>query len=191
MITDFLERENKALKREVMRNQSYHRSRTPNPRLRAAISFEQLAIALSIPPDLTQMDLDYLLGEQELLEKDKEATQATFLLLQTRQFKSWFLDEGSYLLLADGNDKAHATKSISVMTLLCVSIIGSLRAKARRDPRVIVLYFFCSMHAHETEGPRLMVKSIVMQLLLAMVRANCCIGRNQEANGSSSKGVAP
>lgn len=141
-------------------------SRTPAPRPQAAISFEQLVNVLDMQLDLSYRDLEYLIREQELFSMDEEASRATEALLEMDQFRSWLLGQGSYFLLADGDDTDHASDSTSAMTLLCVSIIGSLQA--RRDPRTILLYFFCGMHADKTEGPLLMMRSLLVQLLLAL-----------------------
>lgn len=129
---------------------------------------------MSIFPALAQEDLNSLLGEQELFALDDEASQAVDMLLRQEHFLRWQYYPGPYSLLVNGNDERRATESISAMTLMCVGIIGSL--KLRPDPRKVVLYFFCGRHTRQDEGPRLLIKSLIVQLLLVMVRSmlTCC-----------------
>lgn len=139
------------------------RSQSPAP----GVPVLNLVASIGIAPTLAQEDLNSLLGEQELFSMDEEATQAVETLMKQDYFIHWQYSPGSYSLLVDGNDEKRATESVSAMTLLCVSVIGNL--KLREDPRTVVLYYFCGKRTGQHEGPWLLIKSLIVQLLLVMV----------------------
>lgn len=139
------------------------RSQSPAP----GIPVLNFVASMGIPPTLAQEDLNSLLGEQELFSMDDEATQAVETLMKQDYFIHWQYSPGSSSLLVDGNDEKRATESVSAMTLLSVSIIGSL--KLRQYPQTVVLYYFCGKHTGQHEGPWLLMRSLIVQLLLVMV----------------------
>ncbi|KAK0638305.1 hypothetical protein DIS24_g9971 [Lasiodiplodia hormozganensis] len=140
------------------------RSRTPVPGPAPLASLEMLIELLGIPISAPNDDLDIILMEKEWFKE--QTLSMTEILFQTPHFGEWFFSDSSGLLLADGNDEEHANSTISAMSVVCLSLIGSI-VSARRDNQVI-LHFFCSLHRGDREGPCLMMRSLIMQLLFAL-----------------------
>ena len=73
----------------------------------------------------------------------------------------------SDLLLVDGNMDAAATDSSTAMSLLCATLIASIR---RVQPGSVVLHFFCGLHTTSNDpaaGPRV-VRALLTQLATSL-----------------------
>ncbi|KAI1074234.1 hypothetical protein F5B20DRAFT_564200 [Whalleya microplaca] len=143
------------------------RSRTPGHGPLSLITLEQLILCLGISLEMSNDDLEVVIQERTWL--GEQAYGAAQSLLQTQQFRSWLLDAGSSLLVVNGCNLAHCNKTISAMSVLVVDIISSLLepSKDLQHP-VKVIYFFCGLHGDEQEGPVMMMRSLIMQLLLIL-----------------------
>ncbi|KAK5988008.1 hypothetical protein PT974_12144 [Cladobotryum mycophilum] len=140
------------------------RSRTPIPKPAPLVSSRVLLDLLRVPISAPNKDLDIVMMEKTWFKE--QTLLVAEELFQTPLFHQWFASEYSSLFLADGYDEEHATATISSMSIVCLSLIGSI-ISARRE-REVVAYFFCGLHCDQTDGPKLMMRSLIMQLLLAL-----------------------
>ena len=160
---------------EAQRLEAQRRSHSPVPGI--PINALLTVMRTHAPIDLAQGDLNSLVGKRDLFSRDGSTTTAVKLLLGQPSFTHWQFSPGSYAILVDGSDQKRANEAISAMSLLCVGLIANIKLK--RDPNITVLYFFCGKHHRQEEGPMLLIKSLIMQLLLIMVssmlglRSNC------------------
>ncbi|KUI52591.1 hypothetical protein VP1G_00044 [Cytospora mali] len=145
--------------------QQLFRSRTPSPGPSAFITVDELCQVLRISPKMANNDLEMVIIERHWFN-DKAHGVAQSLLNYT-EFRDWFVGVGSQVLLVDGNDEDHANVPISAVSILAVDIMSSL-LKADYWRRVAVLHFFCGLHSTEEEGPRFMMRALILQLLFLL-----------------------
>jgi hypothetical protein len=134
------------------------------------ITLDKLLALFGIPIESPNDDLEIVIGQSSWF--DEQAHSAAQALLENPQFRNWLVGEESCLLLADGSDEDHATASVSAMSLLCVSIIGTLTSNQRKN-QVVIIHFFAGLHCDMGEGPKFMMRSLIMQVLLSLRSHRC------------------
>lgn len=90
-------------------------------------------------------------------------------LLQADQFRAWLGSRRSDLILLDGSgaglEFTVQPERLSAKSVLCASLLASL---GRAEPESFQLFFFCGLHASNTdsfnEGPRGMMRSLLCDL---------------------------
>lgn len=145
------------------------RSQTPAPRSELLVTLPEFLNILQVPPESPSHDLDVVTMEKSWL-KSENITVAE-RLAQAPRFRDWFTTRGSGFLLVEGNDEEHAVDAMSCMSFVCLTIIGRLITAHR--PRDVVISFFCGLHRDQHEGPNFMIRSLVMQVLLALKLRQC------------------
>jgi hypothetical protein len=142
------------------------RPRTPGSEYAQAVSLPAFISVLGVPLSLANNDLRTVLGrDQEFKDRVQRQAQS---LLQTKEFGRWLGGRFSDLLLVDGNMDAAATDSLSAMSLLCATLIASIR---RVQPGSVVLHFFCGLHTTSNDpaaGPGGMVRALLTQLATSL-----------------------
>lgn len=145
------------------------RSQTPAPRSELLVTLSEFFSILQVPPEYPHNDLDVVIMEESWLKRDNLI--AAERLAHAPRFRSWFTAQRSGFLLVEGSDDEHATDAMSCMSFVCATIVGKL-INAHR-PREVVIYFFCGLHCDQQEGPNFMIRSLIMQILLALKSRQC------------------
>lgn len=91
-------------------------------------------------------------------------------LLQSAKFHTWAAPKRPSLLLVNGNIETSGAGRLSAMSYVCASLAASIK---KVQPDAIILSFFCSLHSmptDKTSGPNEMIRSLVWQMVMALVR---------------------
>lgn len=107
-----------------------------------------------------------------IMERSWFRNGAAESLLDYTKFQDWLVGAGSRVLLIDGTDTDHAHDAVSAMSILTVDIMSSLMS-ASRQGQIAVLHFFCGLRSDVTEGPTLMLRSLVFQIMAILQRYRC------------------
>lgn len=148
--------------------QALIRSITPRPvRPWRLLAIDELSQILRIPIHMANDDLHRVIIERSWLRPG-----ATESLLSYTRFQDWLVGAGSQALLVNGTDRDHVHDAISSMSILAVDIMSSLM-NANRQGQVAVLHFFCGLHSDAKEGPRMMIRSLISQIMILLQRYRC------------------
>lgn len=93
-------------------------------------------------------------------------------LLNYTNFQDWLIGASSQVLLIDGADSDHYHGTVSAMSILAIDIMTSLM-KSNRQGQVAVIHFFCGLHSQPTEGPKMMTRSLIFQIMVILQRYRC------------------
>lgn len=145
------------------------RPTTPNPiRQPFLITVDELAQILRVPFRMANDDLQDVIMSKPWL---RDGTAAETLLNYTN-FQDWLIGTGSRVLLIEGANSDYDHGTVSAMSILAVDIMTSLM-KANRQGQVAVIHFFCGLHSQPAEGPKLMTRSLIFQMMAILQRYRC------------------
>lgn len=145
------------------------RPTTPTPaRPPFVITVDELMQVLRVPLRMANDDLQDVIMSKSWL---KQGAAAQTLLSYTN-FQDWLVGAGSRVLLVDGIDSDDHYGTVSTMSILAVDIMASL-VKANRQGQVAVIHFFCGLHTRPTEGPKMMTRSLIFQIMVILQRYRC------------------
>jgi hypothetical protein len=112
-------------------------------------------------------DLDKALADRGRFSlKDQGQVQYIF---DNDQFLQWMERHHPGLISVDANLQAAALESVSAVSAFCGTLVTSMLEVYPDD---VVTHFFCGLHAHPGDdwfGPRGLVRSVVMQVLMKLV----------------------
>lgn len=114
-------------------------------------------------PSLARLEAEHILRKSNSMQS--EALNKARWLLETANFKQWFSQTYSTLLLVDGYDREHSMGRTSPLSVVC----ASLTATMAQSPAFIVLHFFCGQHSRPQDqvlGPKGLMASLITQLIL-------------------------
>lgn len=142
---------------------------TPNPaRPPFLVTVDELMQVLRVPLRMANDDLQDVIMAKSWLRQGAAAQ----ILLGYTNFQDWLVGAGSRVLLLDGNDGDNQHGTVSAMSILAVDIMASLM-KANRQGQVAVVHFFCGLHSEPTEGPKMMTRSLIFQIMVILQRYRC------------------
>lgn len=145
------------------------RPTTPIPsRPTFLLTVDELRQILGIPLRMANDDLQEVIMSKSWL-RDGAAAQT---LLTYANFQEWLIGAGSQVLLIEGADADHHHEPSSAMSILTVDIMTSLM-KANGQGQVAVIHFFCGLHSHSTEGPKMMARALIFQIMAIQQRYRC------------------
>jgi hypothetical protein len=112
-------------------------------------------------------DLDKALADRGRFSlKDQGQVQSIF---DNEQFLQWMEQHHPGLISVDANLQAAALESVSAVSAFCGTLVTSMLEVYPDD---VVTHFFCGLHADPGDdwfGPRGLVRSVVMQVLMKLV----------------------
>ncbi|KAK1701396.1 hypothetical protein BDP55DRAFT_641444 [Colletotrichum godetiae] len=142
------------------------RSRLSNNSLRRehTRSFGSLHLlaALKVAAGGSAGDIGFVMEEAEVLDLEEKGRAQW--LLETDEFRQWFRQGGSSLLLVDG---CFDHSIVSPLSAICSGVIAALL----EDEDSAVVFFFAGLHTDvaapegKNTGPRAMMRSLIAQLL--------------------------
>ncbi|RGP60189.1 hypothetical protein FSPOR_10778 [Fusarium sporotrichioides] len=136
------------------------------------ISPHQLLDWINIP-DLPARDVEIIRSTGYVKVPAVERARAD-QLVNTTQFKDWFVSPRSAQLLIHGNYDIR--RRLSGLTLLCTSLAESL---SERSPQCLYLIFYCGLHTNndfdEDTGGLDVIRSFIRQLLCQYDFSNCIL----------------
>ncbi|KFY13644.1 hypothetical protein V492_03128 [Pseudogymnoascus sp. VKM F-4246] len=124
---------------------------------------EQLLAILEADPSLARHEAEHILRKSSSMQSD--ALSKARWLLETANFKQWYSQTRSGLLLVDGHGREHSMGRTSPLSVVC----ASLTATVAQLPEFIVLHFFCGQHTRPQDqvlGPKGLMASLIGQLIL-------------------------
>lgn len=112
-------------------------------------------------PNFRKGDMQQILEKRELLDLEQQMRAEN--IVQSQQFKDWYVSTESKILLIHG-DYGEEDQRVSALSVFCTILAEHLQ----KDQRFIPLVFFCGSHLED--GPRagglLIITSLVVQLVL-------------------------
>jgi hypothetical protein len=113
----------------------------------------------------SSLDLEYTLRKK--YNFDDESIGRSRWLLTSPRFRDWLTLPDSAALVVHSYGEAVTDGRTSAMSVLCATLSSAL---LRQGGNVVILHFFCGLHADEEDGfsgPIGMIRSLAMQLLLS------------------------
>jgi hypothetical protein len=140
----------------------YERSREPSPSARPSVSVLDLMRILDVDHHHWSEDLGFVLKQTVRMSFENQGRARA--LMRMPRFQYWMNGSRHSLLLVDG---AMAPARVSPMSILTATLAVSML----HVPSVFVIYFFCGKNLDtnaedELSGPRGMLRSLVIQLML-------------------------
>lgn len=127
---------------------------------RSMIAISRLILLLNVDRSIISNDLHETSRHGNTMPTD--ALSEARYLLSTPEFKHWFSNPSSSLLLVEGAHQ-QANKS-TPLSVLCASLVTELPRLGPFQP----LYFFCDQHNSDSDplsGPKGLLRSLITQLL--------------------------
>lgn len=126
--------------------------------------------------DHLHANLDVMAILREKYEFDNESIARSRWLLTSPQFCDWLAVPDSGIVVVHSYGEEALDGRTSAMSVLCATLTSAL---LRQGGSVVVIYFFCGLHANEDDGfagPVGMIRSLAMQLLLSKAVAELNLG---------------
>lgn len=138
---------------------------SPSSNMAPRIAKSDLLDALRFEPEDITRGLRLVLQQAFRMDHTSQARAAW--LLETPTFRNWISTAHSSLLLVDG--MSSGVEKISPMSVL----VASVAARLFENSLAVPTYFFCGINLESDfelgrpQGPRLMLRSLIVQLLLS------------------------